>query len=173
MDFLNINKTLHHLDIKPSYSGAEFGCGSADFALALAKMLNKGKVYALDIQEEKLSVLKHKMASHNIHNIKIILCDLESPHGSTLKNNFLDIVVIPNLLFGTENRSAIMEEAKRVLQTGGQLLVIDWLKPSVLGPKDNLASPDEIKKIAGELGLSLKKEFACGDYHYALLFIKV
>ena len=65
-----------------------------------------------------------------------------------------------------------MQEAKRVLKVGGQLLVIDWLKVSPLGPKENLVSVDEVKKMAGELGLAFKQQFASGDYHYALLFIK-
>lgn len=172
MDFLNINEVLSHLDVKKSDSAAEFGCGTADFTLALARKIDKGKLYALDIQEEKLSVLKNKIATQNVNNIKVMQCDLEAPNGSGLKNDFLNIVLIPNVLFGVENKYGIMQEAKRVLRMGGQLLVIDWLKPSVLGPKENLVSPDEVKKMASELGLAFKKQFASGDYHYALLFIK-
>ncbi len=171
-DFLNVNEVLSNLDLKESMTAAEFGCGTADFALALAKKLDKGKVYALDIQEEKLSVLKNKMVLQNIANIKMILCDLEAPNGSTLKNNFLDIVLIPNILFQVENKYAIIDEAKRILKPGCQLLVIDWLKKVPFGPREGLVSPDEVKKIAATFGLSLKKEFAAGDYHYALLFIK-
>ena len=172
MDFLNINEVLNHLDVKKSDTVAEFGCGTADFTLALAKRIDKGKLYALDIQEEKLSVLKNKIASHYANNVKVIKCDLEAPGGSTLRDDFLNIVLIPNVLFGVENKYGIMQEAKRVLKVGGQLLVIDWLKVSPLGPKENFFSVDEVKKMAGELGLAFKQQFASGDYHYALLFIK-
>lgn len=172
-DFLNINEVLSYLDIKKSYIACEFGCGTADFALSLAKKLDKGKVYALDIQEEKLEAVKSKMALQNLHNISVVLCDLETPKGSGLKDNFLDIVVIPNLLFQVENKYAIIEEAKRVLKPGGQCLVIDWLKSSSFGPGEALVNPDEVKKMASALGLSLKKEYMSGDYHYALLFTKI
>ncbi len=172
MDFLNVNEALGYLDLKESYSAAEFGCGTADFSLALAKALDKGRVYALDIQQDKLSVLKNKMALQKIYNISTIICDLEAPNGSTLKSNFLDIVLIPNVLFQSENRHAIMEEAKRILKPRGQLLVIDWLKPVAFGPKENLIDPKEVKELANILEISLKKEFALGDYHYGLIFIK-
>lgn len=171
-DFLKIDDVLQDLNLKPDMMGCEFGCGSAVFAIALAKRLNKGRVYALDIQEEKLSALKGRSALENINNVYMILCDLEAANGSTLPNNLLDIVLIPNLLFQAENKHAIIQEGKRILKSGGQLLVVDWLKKGPFSPKEGMVSPDEVKQIAKELGLSLKKEFAAGDYHYALLFTK-
>lgn len=172
MDFLKVNEVLQVLDIKESMTAAEFGCGSADFAMTLAKKMPVGRVYALDIQQEKLSALKSKLALEKLTNVVAVLCDLEAPEGSTLKSASQDIVLIPNMLFQTENRYGILEEAKRILISGGQLLVVDWLGQAPFGPKESLANPEEIKQMAVKLGLSLKKEFAAGDYHYALLFIK-
>jgi ubiquinone/menaquinone biosynthesis C-methylase UbiE len=171
-DFLSVSEVLSNLDLKKSNSVAEFGCGSADFAIAIAKKVSKGKVYALDVQQEKLEILKNKMALQKIKNIVLVRCDLEAPKGSGLRNNFLDMVIIPNLLFQVENRSAIMEEVARVVKTGGHILIIDWIKSVAFGPKENIMDPDEAKAMAVKMGLRLEKEFACGDYHYALLFIK-
>ena len=171
-DFLNVNEVITSLDIKEDMTVAEVGCGLADFTVALAKMLAKGKVYALDIQEEKLSALKNRLALEKLNNISVILCDLEAPRGSTLADNSLDIVLIPNVLFQAEHKNAIIKEGARVLKPGGQLLVIDWIENAPFGPKSGTISPKEAKEMADALGFSLKKEFAAGDYHYALLFIK-
>ena len=35
-DFVRVDRVLDELDLKENFSGAEFGCGSAAFALALA-----------------------------------------------------------------------------------------------------------------------------------------
>lgn len=171
-DFLKLGEILSNFDLREDMQAAEFGCGAAFFAIGLARKLKKGRVYALDIQEEKLSALKGKTAHEKINNIHTILCDLETKNGSTLKDNSIDIVLIPNVLFQSENKSAIIEEANRVLKKSGQLLIIDWLKEGPFGPKESAANPDEIKKIADKFGFSLKREFAAGDYHYGLLFIK-
>jgi ubiquinone/menaquinone biosynthesis C-methylase UbiE len=171
-DFLKVDEVLSNLDLKEDMLGAEFGCGSALFTVALARKLNKGRVYGLDIQEEKLSALKGRLSVEKISNVITILCDLESNKGSTLRDSYLDIVLIPNILFQSDNKHAIMTEAKRVLKSGGQILIIDWLKRSPFNQKENMISPDDVKKIAEELGLFLKKEFAVGDYHYGLLFLK-
>jgi len=171
-EFLKIDDVLDNITLGENMLGAEFGCGSAVFAVKLARRLHKGKVYALDIQEEKLSALKGRLAHEKISNVDTILCDLEVIGGSTLQDDFLDIVLIPNVLFQVDDKHAMIQEAKRVLKKGGQLLIIDWLKKGSFSPKETLLSPEEVKKISEELGLAFKKEFVSGDFHYALLFIK-
>ncbi len=172
MDFLKVEEVLNYLDIKDDMQVSEFGCGSAVFTIALAKKVSKGKVYALDIQEEKLSALKGKLAIEKINNVQTILCDLEALRGSTLPENSLDIVLIPNILFQAENKYAIIEEGNRILKSGGQILIIDWLAGSPFSPQTGLISPDEVKEMAFKMSLSLKREFIAGDFHYALLFTK-
>ncbi len=167
----HINNALQYLELKDTLLAAEFGCGMADFTLALAKKLDKGRIYALDIQAEKLSALKGRITIAKVNNIIPILCDLEANNGSTLHDHSLDIVVIPNVLFQTENKSAILKEAIRILKLGGQLMIIDWLKEGPFSPKEGMVSPNDVKKMADELGLSLRREFAVGEYHYGLLFI--
>jgi ubiquinone/menaquinone biosynthesis C-methylase UbiE len=171
-DFLKVNEALNHLDIKKDMMAAEFGCGLAEFAILLAKKMSSGKVYALDIQEEKLSVLKSRLLAEKIHNVTSVLCDLEALRGSTLPDESLDIVLIPNILFQAENKYAIIEEGTRVLKSNGQMLVIDWLAGGPFSPKSGLVSPSEVKEIAERLKLSCKREFSAGDYHFALLFVK-
>jgi ubiquinone/menaquinone biosynthesis C-methylase UbiE len=171
-DFLNVEEVLSQVDIKPDIMAIEFGCGSALFTVTLAKKLSKGKVYAVDIQEEKLSALKGRLAIERISNVSTIHCDLEVKNATGLPNNSLDLVLIPNVLFQSENKGDIILEGERILKSGGQLLIIDWLKKGPFSPSSGMVSPDEMKSIAKNQGLSFKKEFAAGDYHYALLFTK-
>ena len=171
-EFLKVEEVLSKLHLRENMLAAEFGCGSALFALSLARKIKRGRVYALDIQEEKLKILKGRADREKINNIIDIVCDLEVPRGSRLSDNFLDIVLIPNVLFQAENKYAIIEEAHRVLKKGGELLIIDWLRASKFAPVKTFVNPDEVKRIAEKLGLTLKNEFAAGDYHYGLLFVK-
>ena len=171
-EFFNVDEVLHYVHATADMLGAEFGCGSAVFTLKLAKKLHKGKVYAMDVQEEKLSALQGKAALAHIGNISTIHCNLEEPGATGLQSNMLDIVLIPNVLFQAENKYAMIEEAVRILKSGGQLLIIDWLKKGKFSPKEGMISPDEVKKMAGMLGVTFKKEFSAGDYHYALSFVK-
>lgn len=170
--FLNPEKVLDELDLRPNMVAAEFGCGSGGFAIPLAKRLEEGLVYGLDIQEAPLSALKSRSLLENIINIRIIRCDLEKPKGSTLVDSSLNLVLIPNVLFQVKNKVAIMSEAKRVLEKGGKLVVIDWLPEATQGPIKGRISAEKVKKIAKELGLKLKKEFKAGVHHYGLILEK-
>ena len=170
--FLNPEKVLDEFYLKKDMTAAEFGCGSGMFAILLAKRLNQGRVYGLDVQEEKLSALKNRALAENLKNLITICCDLEEKNGSTLHKNFADIVLIPNVLFQSEDKYAIIKESKRILKQGGQLLVLDWQKASPLALRQLAISPEEIKKMAQDAELTLKKEFLAGQHHFALLFSK-
>jgi len=170
--FLNPEEILNKLALREDMFACEFGCGSGIFAISLAKRLKKGKVYGLDVQEEKLSAFKNRAVLENLLNIETIICDLERPKGSTLQGDYLDLVLIPNVLFQVENKGAIIEEAKRILKSGGQILILDWIKKALFGPKQGRISAEEVKKIAEKLDLKLKKEFSSGAYYYGLLFTK-
>lgn len=170
--FLNPNQVLDQLDLRPDMVAAEFGCGSGGFTISLAQRLVNGLVYALDVQEEPLSALKGRSLVAKIANITIIRCDLEKPRGSTLPDSSLDLVLIPNLLFQIEDKTAVLTEAKRVLKDSSEMVIIDWHLKASQGPSEGRISDREVKKLAEDLGFEIVKEFNVGSYHYVLVFKK-
>ncbi len=170
--FLNPIEVLNRLQLSKNMVAADFGCGSGGWAIPLAKKLEEGVVYAIDILEEPLSALKGKMALAKISNIRIIRSDIENKNGSTLADNSVDLVLITNLLFQCEEKKSVLEEAKRILKSRGKILVVDWLKDNPLTREIEYVNFDEIKEIAKDLELKLEKEFKAGSYHWALIFEK-
>ncbi len=170
--FLDPNVILEELDLRDDMLIAEFGSGSGAFGIALAKRVPKGRVYALDIQEEPLSALRSRAAQQKVFNVETIRCDLEKENGSGLMDNYLDLVIIPNLLFQAKDKDAIILEAKRVVKNKGNIVIIEWLPGSSFGPKEGRIPPSEIKELAVALGLKLRHEFEAGTYHYGLIFSK-
>ena len=147
LDFININEVLGYLDLQHTMSAAEFGCGPADFTVALAKKLTEGRVYAMDIQEEKLSALKSKLRQEALHNVYVIHGDAETQGGSLLPDKALNAVVIPNVLFQSQDKCGIIKEASRILVPGGQLAVVDCFKKSPLVSKENIIISLPVKNI--------------------------
>jgi len=170
--FLNPNKILDELDIKGNMIVADFGCGSGGFTIPLAKKIDEGLVYGIDIMESPLSVLKSRTRLENINNIKIIKTNLESPRGSTIEGGSVDMVFIPNVLFQVDNKSAIILEAIRILKNSGKLIIIDWLTKATQGPEEGRISKEEVIRLATDQGIKFEKEFDAGKYHYGLIFIK-
>jgi len=172
IQFLNPDEILKDLNLHESMSAADFGCGSGGWVLPLAKILNKGMVFAIDILKEPLSALESRRRSQKIPNIKAIVSDVEEEKGSTLRPSSVDLVLITNLLFQVEDKEHIFQEAKRVLKEEGKVLVVDWKENAPMGPAGKKVSPDEVKKTAQDSGFKFEKKLKAGDYHYCLVFEK-
>jgi len=168
--FLNPTKVLKQLKLKKNMVAADFGSGSGGWAIPLAKKLEEGKVYAIDILEEPLSALRSKAKLEKVFNIEPVKSDVEKI--SRLISESCDLVLMTNLLFEVENKKQVMEEGKRVLKNGGKILIVDWIKDNPLTKEIERVSFDEIKNIAQELDLKLEKEFEAGIYHLGLILVK-
>jgi len=170
--FLNPSEILKKLNLTKDMTAADFGSGSGGWSIPLAKILQDGLVYAIDILEEPLASLKSKMNLEKIKNIKLIKSDIENKRGSTLPDNSVDIVLITNLLFQAEKKDEILKEARRILKNNGQLLLIDWKKDNSLGPTIGQISLNEAKELVLANDFKIKEEFDAGLYHWALLLVK-
>lgn len=171
--FITPDRIVNALRVRDDMRVAEFGAGAGDFALNLAKRMPNGQVFAIDVQREPLSALDSKAEAAGVYNIRTITGDLEEKEGSTLTPEYLDIVLIPNVLFQVEDRKAVLDEAARVLKKGGQLLILDWNEGDGLGPsKEMRVSHETVLEEAEGAGFSLKKEVDAGRFHWALVLEK-
>ncbi len=171
--FLNPETILEQLDIRDNMQVADFGSGRGYFSIPLAKIVPRGKVYALDVVREALEAVKGKAKIEKISNIETIHCNLEILNGSKLTGDSVDLVVLANILFQSQKKSAILKEAKRVLKEDGQLVLIEWIVDSPLAPKKGwLISKEEAKQLAEAEGLRLDKELDIDSQHYGMVFKK-
>ena len=170
-EFLNPEKTLNQLKLKKDMVVADFGSGSGGWVIPLAKKVEDGKIYAIDILEEPLSALKSRAKLEKIGNIETIRANVEKT--SKLISDSCDLVLMTNLLFQVDDKRKVLEEGKRVLKKGGKILIVDWRKDNPLTKEIEKIDIEEIKNIAKDLGLKLEREFEAGDYHLALIFQKL
>lgn len=172
MDFLDPNKVINQLNLTQEMIAADFGSGSGGWVIPLAKKLKEGKVFAIDIQQEPLSALQGKAKMDKLFNIQIIRADVEKPKNITIGDNFVDLVLMTNLLFQVENKRNVFAEAKRILKKGGMVLVVDWLSGVDMGPTSGRINKEEALTIAKEVGFTAIKELEAGYGHFGILLEK-
>ncbi len=163
-DFLNPTKVIEELPLKEEMNVADFGCGSGGWIIPLVKKIKSGKIYAVDVLWEALSALRGALEMERIYSVRVIRCDLE--RGVDLRDNFLDLVIMSNLLFQVEDKSAVIKEGERVLKKGGNLLVVDWKIE-----EDN--SENIIDQKVRDSGFIFIKEVDAGKNHFAKLYEKI
>jgi len=169
--FLNPTEVLKQLKLRKNMIAADFGSGSGGWAIPLAKKLEDGKVYAIDLLEEPLSALRAKAKLERIFNIQTVVANVEK-EIEILRDASCNLVLMTNLLFQCQDKKNILSEAKRILKPEGRILVVDWQKDNPLTQQIEKVSFVEIKEAGSELGLEIEKEFPAGPYHYALVFTK-
>jgi ubiquinone/menaquinone biosynthesis C-methylase UbiE len=151
----------------------DFGAGSGHYARAAAAVVgHSGKVYAIDVQDDVLKHLKLNTHAHHASIIDTIWGDIEKPGGTHLRDASLDAVILANTFFQVENRATMLTEMKRVLKSGGKLLMIDWAGSySGMGPVPEKVVPEQDAEaffING--GLHKVKSFRAGPHHYGIIF---
>lgn len=171
--FINPEGVVDSFELKPGMRVADFGCGSGYFTLLMAKKVSpSGTVTALDILESVLEVVRAKAAAAGLNNLQTVRANLEVSGSSGLSDNSQDLALVANVLFQSEKRLEILREARRVLVSGGFLVVIEWKKEGRgLGPPaEHRLDSGEIKSLALGMGYSFVKEIDAGAYHFGLMF---
>ncbi|MCL5011103.1 MAG: class I SAM-dependent methyltransferase [Patescibacteria group bacterium] len=169
--FLEPATILKRLGLSKEMSAVDLGSGSGSWVLPLARILEDGQVTAVDVLEEPLSALQSRARLEGLANIKTLVADAENEIRQLASEAF-DLVLATNLLFQVEDKKTVFKLAFRVLKPGGKLLVVDWRKEAILGPKTGRVSEFEAEDIAEETGFQKEKEVEAGEYHYGLVFIK-
>ena len=173
--FSNPEKNVSKLNLKLGSTVADFGSGSGHYCLALAEVVGeRGKVYAVDIQKTLLSKLINTARGERKNNIEVVWGDLEKENGTHLRNQSVDAVVISNLLFQVRNKEAVINEAYRILESGGAVLAIDWNDSlEGIGPvKEMLFSKDSAKIAFTKAGFETGEEIDAGAHHWGIIFRK-
>lgn len=172
-NFAHPQRNVVALGIEPGMSVADFGSGSGIYVLHIAETLeNSGHVYAIDVQRDLLRRVKNEAHRRGFKNVDVIWTDLERAGSSKLADKTLDFVLISNLLFQIENKTAVLAEAWRILKPAGRLAIIDWSESfGGLGPiKNDVVSKEKSLALAKENGFELKREFSAGAHHYGMIF---
>lgn len=91
-----------------------------------------------------------------------------------LRDHSMDAVILANVLFQIEDKSALMTEVRRILKPGGKLLVVDWSGPyGGMGPTASHVVPEHAAEaLCIQAGLHKEQSFRAGPHHYGIVFIQ-
>jgi ubiquinone/menaquinone biosynthesis C-methylase UbiE len=154
---------------------ADLGAGSGFYSIEAARVVAPhGRVYAVDVQPDLLARLRTEAQRNHITNIDVITGDMEKVGGTKIRELSVDAAIASNVLFMLEDRKTFLTEVRRILKSGGKLLLVDWSASfSQMGPhSDHVVYKDAARKLAQDAGFTLEKEINVGSHHYGMIFRK-
>lgn len=170
MAFIKPEEIIDDLPLKKDMAAADFGCGSGGWVVPLAKKLEDGIVFAVDLLEEPLSALRGKVERDSLSNVKIIQENIEE--RTEIRSDSVDLVLMTNFLFQVDDKEKVFSEARRILYQEGLLLIIEWRPDSSIAPAVAKINPEEVKELSDEAGFELEEEFQAGMHHYGFIYKK-
>ncbi len=173
LQFVVPEKVVTHFHLREGDVVGDFGAGSGFFEKVLSRAVGaSGMVYAFEIQKQLVERVAALARSEHLNNVEVLWCDLESSDGCTLKDGVLDAGVLSNALFQFDDKPAVLTAIRRLVRTGGKLLVIDWSESfGGMGPQQNdVVSEADAKTLIAQHGFTLMQTFPAGEHHYGLTF---
>lgn len=112
------------LELKPGMVVADIGAGSGVLTLQMAPLVApKGKVIAVDIQQEMLVRLQNRMSRTGIKNVDLLLGEEKSP---LLKPNSVDVVLMVDVYHEFEFPHSMILNISKALKPGGRIALVEY-----------------------------------------------
>lgn len=172
--FSNPEKNVAQLGLKEGMKVADFGAGTGLYSKAASfRVGTEGKVYAIEVQKDLVKKLESEVKNWGSSNIECIWGDIESKNGTKIADHTMDAVIVSNVLFQVEDKSGLIDEAKRVLKNDGKILLIDWSESfGGMGPSpDHVINSQKATELFTSRGFKFLENIVVSDHHYGIIFI--
>ncbi|MBI4138553.1 methyltransferase domain-containing protein [Candidatus Uhrbacteria bacterium] len=173
-ELINPFKLLERVGIRAGHSVADLGCGAlGHFVFPAAQLVGgTGMVYAVDIQRSVLEQIEKTSKQEQMMNVKTVWSDIDVPGATRIPDASLDLTLLINNLYLSQNRPQVVREMARLTRPGGRAVVVEWktIATPIGPPPTQRVDKEEAKKIMASPSFTFLDEFEAGPYHYGLLY---
>ena len=134
--FMNVQDFLypHYIDMRVRTFGitegmivVDYGCGPGRYTVRFSKLVgDKGKVYAVDIQDLAIRAVDKKIEKHNLKNVKPVLAE---GYHSGLPDHVADRVTAIDMFRSVREPVVFLSEIHRITKKDGLLVIDDGHQP--------------------------------------------
>jgi SAM-dependent methyltransferase len=132
-----IGSTLERIGIRPGESVLELGPGPGAFTVDAARRAGAGgRVIALDIQPQMVTLLQKRVRKAGLYNVTICVA---SAHDLPLPNGSVDRAFLVTVLPEIPDQDRALAELRRVIRPGGVLSISEeFIDPDYAFPFETL-----------------------------------
>ncbi len=124
--WMDVERILEMAGVSEGQNVADIGCHEGYLSMHLARAVGiRGKVYAVDLREDRLEKLNINASNRNIYNITTVKGEVDDPK---LPEAELDLVVIMDTYHEMKEYMTILKHVKRSLKPNGRIVILEKLK---------------------------------------------
>ncbi|MEX2287904.1 MAG: methyltransferase domain-containing protein [Planctomycetaceae bacterium] len=169
-----LTKLVAALKLQPGMVVADIGAGSGRISMMMAKKVgDKGKVLAVDVQEEMLTLMAKKLDERGVTNVEPVLGTPKSPR---LKTNSVDLALMVDVYHEFDFPYEMLSEIVKSLKRDGRVVFVEYRRedPKVRGMIKLVHTMTEaqVKKEASlpEFGLKWKETIGVLPVQHIIVF---
>lgn len=167
----NVSQLILNMNIQPSDVIADIGAGSGYHSFRMAKLANKGLIYAVDIQEEMLLSIERSKSNGKVDNIETVL---GSEKSINLPANAVDKVLMVDVYHEFSFPVEMVNTIKKALKPSGEIYLIEYRAedPKVpIKPLHKMSEKQAVKEMEAA-GFKLKENIANLPWQHCMIFVK-
>ena len=158
---------IEALALKPNAVVADLGAGTGYFAMRLAHMVSKGRVYGVDLEPKMVKYLAERAKKEGLKNLSAVQ---GTPSDAKLPAK-VDLVLLVDVYHHIDAREAYFGKLAAALKPGGRVAIIDFNASSKVGPPVRERMTAE--QVQAEMGKAAYRLAAHHDFlpnQYFLVF---
>jgi precorrin-6B methylase 2 len=146
-------KVIEALELKGEEVVCDFGAGSGYYTFRLAPKVPKGKVLAVEIQDDMIKELKKNIEAKKTANVEVIKGTEKDPK---LPEKGVDLLLMVDVYHELEFPYETMLAIRKGLKPGGRVVLVEFRKedPKVPIKEVHKMSEEQIKKEMALFGLT-------------------
>ncbi|MEM1002614.1 MAG: methyltransferase domain-containing protein [Bacteroidota bacterium] len=162
---------IKNMNLKPTDIVADIGAGSGYHVFQIAPIVNKGKVFAVDIQFEMLTAIKQKQKSRGINNV-ITIKGTET--SAKLPSNSIDKVLMVDVYHEFSFPYEVIMSIKDALKPNGKIYLIEYRMEDPRVPIKLLhkMSGSQAVKEMEAAGFALESNIDNLPWQHCMIFVK-
>jgi SAM-dependent methyltransferase len=161
------HEVIEALGLPKDAAVADIGAGTGYFAVRLARMLPKGKVYAADVEPQMVRHLAARAKRDELANLVAVQSNLDDARLPQT----VDVALFVNVFHHIDGRESYFRRLKASLRAGGRVAIVDFRRDSEIGPPPRARiSADHVKRQLSAAGYTLAAEHDFLPNQYFLVF---
>lgn len=161
--WMNVQELFNWADVKQGNTIADIGCHEGYLSMHLAKKVGaSGKVYSVDVREDRLNKLRENAKKRKLQNIVPTVGEYDDPR---IPEKTFDVIFVVDTYHEIDAYETMLSHIHKALKPGGRILVLEKLKDhSKNKSRDAQAdahtlAPKYVKKELKEAGFTITGEY--------------
>ncbi|MDB6070949.1 MAG: Methyltransferase type 11 [Verrucomicrobiales bacterium] len=163
---------IKELRIQPGWNICDLGCGSGYHALTMSTLTGeKGKILAVDIQQEMLDMLNARAAGRGLKNIQPIL---GTYHDPKLPPASCDLILLVDVYHEFSHPEHQLKAMHAALKPEGRIALVEYRAEDNKVPikPEHKMSKEQIRREWLPMGFEVDREFDGLPWQHLIFFKK-